>query len=456
MSLSLSSLYAQDTETYNQEYVAQDMLVTINGESSMTFQGSVGNTWLDFTVFGSGYGMHEIEGYIDKDKAIGSAEYSYSEELKSDLLVAIMDVPSKNWKVKVTMYSLYIEPTDTIVCENVKKSTKKQGWFYTLTLSCTHEKYGDVSFSVQGCDGKSYGQYSSISGKIDGANYYGKGTWKNNGESEVLDAILANDDTTKVFHVMAYTKTPAKKPIDMVVSNAIFEESENNLAINGTSTDGKTIALELVGFSEIGYGNYDLLALSGKINDIDVANTKESATLSIAEEVITLTAQVEDTQNNIYALSITGTFPTTQNFDVTAINMTATPSFGTDLLLAATTEDGVAIELILCDGVNTQYGYYGYDEYGALIVNAKYGNTSLTLSKDIAAHYYQMGDIDIFEGQFVDSEDNLYIFKLYSAELPSSVGNITTTTVLKKIIDNGQLIIIRNGVKYNVQGTTIQ
>lgn len=39
---------------------------------------------------------------------------------------------------------------------------------------------------------------------------------------------------------------------------------------------------------------------------------------------------------------------------------------------------------------------------------------------------------------------------------PSAVDNITTTVAPVKMIQNGQLVIIRNGVKYNVQGAVIK
>ena len=80
----------------------------------------------------------------------------------------------------------------------------------------------------------------------------------------------------------------------------------------------------------------------------------------------------------------------------------------------------------------------------------------LTLSKEVTAKYYQLGDIDVFEGVFTGSDNNIYLLKLSSAELPSGVENVTTTAIIEKIIDNGQLMILKNGVKYNMIGKIIK
>lgn len=454
--MGFASLQTVAAEEYDKEYVANDLLVTVNGESSMTFQGSVGNLVLDFTVFGAGYGTFAIEGYIGRMKASGTADYSYSEELKSNLLVAVMDVPSENWKVKVTMYSQYIEPTDTIVCENMTKSVKKQGWTSSLVLSGTHAEHGAVSFTIAGCDG-SYGEYSSIVGKIGGVTFEGKGTWKNAGEVDELDAILANADTTRVFHVMASVKAQSQaKPTNLMVTNATFSEKDGILYINGSTSSGKVLSLELLGYDEIGFGTYEPLTLSGKLDDVDIANMQGNATLAQSGSNLILKADLMDAQGKTYALTMIGKFVAIQEIDVVATNLTVTPLFGTDLQLKATTTDGIAVELQLIEGVSTQYGDYGYDEYGALVINAKYGNIALTLSTEVVATYYQLGDIDVFEGQFVDEEKNIYTFKLSSAELPSSIQNNVITMTIEKAIENGQFIILKNGVKYNVAGAIVQ
>ena len=463
MSLSFTSVYAQDTETYDQEYVAQDLLVTVNGESSTTFQGSADYINFDFTIFAVGYGTHEIEGFIGQMKAKGTAVFSYSEEYKSDLLVASLNVPQMGWKVKVTMYTLYIEPTDTIVCENMEKKISTRGWSPTLTLSGQHEEYGKVSFTIQGCNG-AYNKYPTISGKVGTINVMGNGSWSNKGNKDVLEAILATEDTTQVFHVWAYTKAEVQQePIQVEVTNATFtaseEESdeEGSLVINGTSTDGKVVALVLLNFDEIGFGTYPTNSLTGTINGIEVANLQTDAYLSEDEMEVALETRVEDAEGNIYNVVVYGESPNKQkNIQVVATNLKAEVAYGTNLKLTATTEEGVAIELLLYEGANRGYGEYGYDGNYSDVETAIYGKITLTLSKEVTAKYYPLGDIDVFEGTFTGSDNNIYQLKLSSAALPSGIEDVTTTNVIEKIIDNGQLIILKNGVKYNATGGIVK
>lgn len=69
---------------------------------------------------------------------------------------------------------------------------------------------------------------------------------------------------------------------------------------------------------------------------------------------------------------------------------------------------------------------------------------------------YTDGELDTFEGQFLSEDWKLYNLKMTEAGNESAVENITTTVVPVKVIENGQLIIIKNGVKYNVAGAVVK
>lgn len=79
----------------------------------------------------------------------------------------------------------------------------------------------------------------------------------------------------------------------------------------------------------------------------------------------------------------------------------------------------------------------------------------LTLVEGTVATYTD-GELDTFEGQFLGSDWKLYNLKMTEAGTESAVDNITTTVVPVKVIENGQLIIIKNGVKYNVAGAVVK
>ena len=79
----------------------------------------------------------------------------------------------------------------------------------------------------------------------------------------------------------------------------------------------------------------------------------------------------------------------------------------------------------------------------------------LTLVEGTVATYTD-GELDTFEGQFLGSDWKLYNLKMTEAGTESAVDNITTTVDPVKVIENGQLIIIKNGVKYNVAGAVVK
>lgn len=444
-------------QTYDMEYVAQDLLISTNGEASTTFQGTADETNLDFTIFAVGYGEHQIEGYIGRYRAEGTAVYSYSEELHSDLLVAIMDVADKGWTVKVTMYSLYIAPKDTIVCYNMTKTITNQGWVSVLTLKGSDEKYGNLSFTIRNCSG-GYGDYPAVAGKVGSLNVSGKGTWSNAGKNDLLEAILSTDDEKDVFFIQAYTpaENVTSEEVDIVVNDAIFVFGEEELTINGNSTDGQVVALELYEFGTYGYGTYPTSLLSGTIDDIQVANLQEEATLSLEGDLITLEAVVVDGEQNIYTLTITGSDLAKDTIQVHASNMTKSVYYGDYLQLKASTDDNQQISLLLYDGVNRGYDEYGYTDGIADVENASFGNVSLQLSQDIAAKYYLLGDIEVFDGVFEGNDDRVYHLLISSAQLPSGIQDAQLETRMQKRIEDGQLVIICNDVKYNANGIIIQ
>ena len=69
---------------------------------------------------------------------------------------------------------------------------------------------------------------------------------------------------------------------------------------------------------------------------------------------------------------------------------------------------------------------------------------------------YTKGEPNTFQGVFLGSDWKEYTLKLTEVAKPAAVDNITTTVAPVKMIQNGQLVIIRNGVKYNVQGAVVK
>ena len=97
------------------------------------------------------------------------------------------------------------------------------------------------------------------------------------------------------------------------------------------------------------------------------------------------------------------------------------------------------------------YGTYFNDA----ITNVWYGENALTPYGD--EHVYSAENLKVSFINDPDAEGNvtLYNFTLYAGDQPTGVDNINTTIAPVKVIENGQIFIISNGVKYNAQGAQL-
>lgn len=461
LALSFLANNTATAETYDKEYIITDFVKEVISEFCTNFTGyPEEGGQIDLSVFGVGYGKeYEVTGFIKGKAANGTANYYYSEELHTDVLEAIMEITSQDQTVRILMYKPFIEPTDTIIVENMAKAIKKLGMSNSLQLTGTDAECGSVTFTLSGCNG-AYGEYP-VSAIVGSLELSGDATWSNdsnNPSNDVLEAIVATDDKTTVLKVYAYTAAEKKEPVQIIITSATLTEEGDDLRITGTAANKKVVNLLLTGWATNGYGEYDIITLAGTIDGIDVANMSSKINVQqLDDDEVLIQGFVEDIDLNVYELTINGESPNKQDtIQVIATNLKNTVSYPPHLKLTATTKEGIAIELSLYEGANRGYDEYGYEGDYSDIENATYGKITLTLSKEVTAKYYQLGDIDVFEGVFTGSDNNIYLLKLSSAELPSGVENVTTTAIIEKIIDNGQLMILKNGVKYNVIGKIIK
>lgn len=457
-----------ELECSNLKIVKNEMFYTFTGTSDMYS--------IELNLFATEYGEYkaqEIEGEMDYpimgvvagEACQGEGVYSYSEELSSDLLVAIVNVPTLQMTLKITMYGKTIVATDTIVVENMAKEIVGRGHLQNLILTGKDAKYGDVQFTIGQCDG-SYGTYPAVYGTIDTLEVVGEGTWMNADSVDVLEAYLSTDDGKRVFKVTASTPAaPVVEPINITVYDAAFVSGDYSLSVTGTSTDNKKIALEIYEWKTIGFGEYEPYAIEGTIDDtVMVANLKETATLTQEGNIATLEAILNDAAGNIYALTVVGLAPAAPVADtivVTATNMTTSGNQWDDnLRLQAKDAEGVVIDIVLFEGAKTGFGDYNYPAGSAWsdIESARYGDIFLNLNEDANfAKYYPLGEIEVFEGIFNDEDSgDVYIIKISTDEIPTSVGNIKVNTTNSKVIENGKLFIINNDTKYNANGAVVK
>jgi hypothetical protein len=269
----------------------------------------------------------------------------------------------------------------------------------------------------------------------------------------------------------------AAEPVAVVVTEAEFAFGEYGVVtINGTSTASQVVALEFYGWN--GAGEYEAGGVMGKINNVEVTNyeivagvapagTVWDATVVQEGEVVTVTTTLQDAAGNLYALNVTGNEPKEEEkvyepINILAYQMTVKANkWNENLELKAKDSEKNMIDIRLNTTNTEAYGDYGYttgsSECG--IVSARYKDITLTLNEEQnVAKYYKEGNNVCFEGVFnaMDSKQ-IYIIKMTSAdEITSELENLIIQDNATKMIENGQLIIIKNGVKYNAIGGIVK
>lgn len=281
---------------------------------------------VDLVLFGQEYGeykvveedgetIYPIEGFINDDMAfVGEGTYSFSEELNSDLLVVVAYLPNDGIYLEITMYTKPLVATDVLIMENMTKEIIEGRWNTNLQLSGVHETYGDVVITIAGCDG-TYGEYA-VTATVGDLELEGQGAWQNDGDVDVLNAMLQNADASRVFNVSVstpYVEAPEPETIVVEVEDALFEETEDGLEITGTSLEGQELYLLVGEWAAAGYGMYtEFGAVVGTIDGVEVTIMGEDQYAGIEkdEDRAILSAVLTD-GTNIYEISAYGTAPGT-------------------------------------------------------------------------------------------------------------------------------------------------
>ena len=312
-------------------YMASDEVMTqIEGSNSMNPDNVI-----SVTLWASEYGTYTCAGTDDDQfsafymgyPVMGELTYSYSEELKSDLVViigTITDEENVTSTVRITMYEEYLEPTDVVVLNNLSKTVQGRGPWASLML---HTALQDTIITISGCDG-TYGKYTAW-GTFGTLELEGKGEWKNEGENDVFVGVLYNADKTKVFQVTASTPAeaaPEAKEYRFEVSNIdFFIDLEGDFYIYCASEEDAEVPfnLELILYGWKGAGNYGIGEMAGTIYTIDymdgadVANMNSEIEVIVEDGKVIIIGQVEDIDGNIYNLSLEGAEPQADDDDPT-------------------------------------------------------------------------------------------------------------------------------------------
>ena len=319
--------FQEAAPTYDFEVVAKD-LYSASNEVMTQFEGSNSlnpDMTISVTLFASEYGTYTSAGAEEDEfnalyagsQILGELTYSYSDELKSDLVVIIGTITDEEETstIKVTMYEEYLEPTDVVVLNNLQKNVQKMGWMSNLML---FNAANDTIITISGCDG-TYGKYSAW-GTFGADELEGKGEWKNDGENDVFVGVLYNADKTKVFQVTATTPAEKIKEYTYELADVSFTLSEvsNTLIIEAYAEEPEPVQvyLELAGWTPeqtiYAVGEmYGSIANMDNTEGADVANLTYEVESYLEGKELTITAKVEDAAGNTYLLMLTGEYDST-------------------------------------------------------------------------------------------------------------------------------------------------
>ena len=125
----------------------------------------------------------------------------------------------------------------------------------------------------------------------------------------------------------------------------------------------------------------------------------------------------------------------------------------------------ISLNLEDTDHPESVYGEYGFAEYPMglfpaveVTIEGEDSFIMLELMENTVAVYTDGDTQDSFVGTFLGSDWKVYVLdmKTPAPENPSALDNVTTTVAPIKMIENGQLMIIKNGVQYNAQGAVVK
>ena len=311
-----------------------------------------------------------------------------------------------------------------------------------------------------------------------------------------LETIVETDEAEYELNITAAKAAPVT--INAEATMALSEESWEAGIVNVIGTwNGYDLVVKLQGWNYYGYGNYadaSVQITKGEGDDEEVYIGTQTA------------AKVEKQEDNSAILTAAFSFYTDKMTDYVVTITIANPLepvmetvevVSNDLELIITEEDwgggeiyyyanmygtcelgNIEIQFSYKDAgktIDNLYGEWGFIEtehpleqglmvsYPLITVylypvsegDEYVPAIDLTLVEGTVATYTD-GELDTFEGQFLGSDWKFYNLKMTEAGNESAVENITTTVVPVKVIENGQLIIIKNGVKYNVAGAVVK
>ena len=280
-----------------------------------------------------------------------------------------------------------------------------------------------------------YGEFA-VSAYIaaDDISVNGTGTWALVDELETLTATLTDGSNTFIYNITA--SSPLFKTSTITCEEAQYYQLLGTEAtVFMGEVDGQLLKITI--YNMVEGDNYKVLGTYG-----DMSLSAETVQVSSDNTLCTASGTFKDSIGNKYIVAINA--DPLQNTLIEVDNATYTEADGDIIitgvwnetifyitLLASSTLDGVVYEDVSME--------LGDVRAASPLARFSKTNNAFTLT-----------------GEFILADETaIYSLNIWGTITTTAFENITTTDKAVKIIENGQLIIIREGVKYNAQGVRL-
>ena len=268
----------------------------------------------------------------------------------------------------------------------------------------------------------------------------GKASWTlADGVMTLVATNMVDEDNSVNYTITATALAPQEYTI---VCNGTYEEevTEYYTATKYTATteDEDVIVIEIGTYGEE-------TSVSGQFNDNWFASVNYTITEG-EDGVKVLNATAIDEVGNTYIITMTATkavYPEINIYNATVVSMEE----GSLVLSASHEGKAVTFEL---------YQNWRGELNASLEIGVWEEEGYMSCMSTAPALEEEDGDYTV-TGIFTDDFDNKYIITITTKANPATgLDNVTSTVAPVKVIENNQLIIIKNGVRYNVMGATVK
>ena len=324
----------------------------------------------------------------------------------------------------------------------------------TMDLGQMTPSYSDESVKLEDDNYNEVTIYNVVEGEHTfGDNFDIEASVKHNGEWYTLTGKGSWTLADGVMTLVATNLVDENNTVNYTITATALAPQEYTIACNGTYDEEVSAYYSSIKYAattdeedviviEIGvYG--EETSASGQFNDTWF--TTLTYTVAEGEDgVKVLTATATDEAGNTYHITITATKLVYPSINIYNAKLVAD-------------EDGDVILTCTYEGVNLTLNYYyamWTGEYTAELASEDYSVyyscEAPSLEKD--------GSNYTITGVFVDDSDETKynVMVTTKANPATALDNLNTTVAPVKAIENGQLIVIKNGVKYNAQGAILK